>query len=368
MKTVLVVGMTENPGGIESVIMTIVRAIDKNKFKFVFLTNVREMAYEDEVTAMGMDVIHIYSRSKHFFKFYRQLNAFFRVNGSRFDIIWLNVCSLANISYLSQAKKAGINKRIIHCHNSQNGEGLVRGMLHQINRFRIKYLATDYWSCSNDASLWFYGKKYKSLKNYYFVPNSIKMKEFKFDLNTRNRVRSFLKLNNSDCLIGNVARFSPQKNHGQLIEIFKHLHIINNNYKLLLIGEGELMNDIKEKVLSYNLKDSVIFLGKVRNVSDYYNAMDLFLFPSLFEGFAIAPLEAQANNVPCVLSTGNPKEEFINDNVLEIDIKKTSSVLAKVINEWFESNNNNRFNFPLIFESMYSIDKQIGFIESILES
>lgn len=157
MYKILVFGMTENPGGVESVIMNYYHYMDKNTFHFDFLCNsYNKIAFEEEIISNGSQTFHFPARSKNYKKYKKELKNFFENNASKYDAIWVNVCSLANIDYLKMAKKYGIKRRIIHSHNSQNMDSRLRGILHKYNKKRIAYYVTDFWSCSKEASEWFY--------------------------------------------------------------------------------------------------------------------------------------------------------------------------------------------------------------------
>ena len=119
MNNILIFGMTENPGGVESFLMSYIRKINRGNFKFDFLCNSHDkIAYEDELISYGCEIYHITARSKDYKKYKREMQQFFKENASQYDTIWVNVCSLANIDYLKYAKKYGIKRRIIHSHNS----------------------------------------------------------------------------------------------------------------------------------------------------------------------------------------------------------------------------------------------------------
>ena len=135
MYKILVFGMTENPGGVESVIMNYYHYMDKNTFHFDFLCNsYNKIAFEEEIISNGSQTFHFPARSKNYKKYKKELKNFFENNASKYDAIWVNVCSLANIDYLKMAKKYGIKRRIIHSHNSQNMDSRLRGILHKYNK------------------------------------------------------------------------------------------------------------------------------------------------------------------------------------------------------------------------------------------
>ena len=315
MKRVLVFGITDNPGGVESVIMNYYRNFDRKNIKLDFLCNTEVVAYEDEIKDLGGNIYRICARSKNYKKYKRDINAFFKNNAKKYDSIWVNICSLANIDYLKYAKKYGIKKRIVHCHNSSNMDSFLRGMLHRFNRLFIKRFATDFWSCSDEASSWFYSNSIIKGNSYLKVNNAIDVEKFKYNENIRKRKRKELNIEDK-YVIGHIGRFHFQKNHEFLVDVFKELLKINNNSVLLLVGDGEDVEKIKNKVKALGLEDKVKFLGIRNDVSELLQAMDLFLFPSLFEGLSVCMLEAEAAGLPIITSETVSKETKMCNDVI----------------------------------------------------
>lgn len=324
MMKVLVFGMTENPGGVESVIMNYYRKIDKEKMQFDFLCNCRNVSYKDEINSFGGRIYSITSRRENFFLFKRELDMFMKEHASEYDVIWVNLCSLVNIDYLISAKKYGVRKRIIHCHNSDNDAGKIKGLIHEFNRKRIKRYATDFWSCSSDASKWFFEKEIIDGNNYKVLPNAIDINRFKQDVKIRQAVRTELGIKDKK-VVGHVGRFHFQKNHKYLINIFEKLIQTDKNYHLLLVGQGELEDEIRELVNDKSLEKYVTFCGVHNDVEKYYQAMDVFVLPSVFEGLAVVTLEAQANGLSCIFSCALPKIVKVNRNVSFLDLDEDTS-------------------------------------------
>ena len=331
MKKILVFGITDLPGGVESVIMNYYRNIDRNKYQFDFLCNTEKVAYEDEIKLLGGTIYRITARSKDIKKYQKDMKDFFEKHSKEYSTIWVNICSLANIDYLKYAKKYGIKHRIIHCHNSQNMDSFLRGLLHRWNRLFITKYATDFWSCSDDASKWFFSKKIMQSDRYVLLKNAIDLEKFRFDEKVRKQYRQKLDLEEF-FVIGHIGRFHFQKNHEFLLKVFYELQKKKEKSKLILIGIGEDLDKIKEKVKELKLEDKVLFLGSRNDVNCLFNAMDLFLFPSLFEGLPVALLEAQANGLPIVTSEeGVPKEAKIVENFEYISLKESPTYWAEKI-------------------------------------
>lgn len=303
MIRILVFGMTENPGGVESFIISYYRHLNGNGMRFDFLCNDSgTIAYQEELTANGSRIFRVTARSRNPRVYRREMNAFFQEHARDYDVIWVNVCSLANIDYLKLALKSGIPRRIIHSHNSMNMDGRLRGLLHALNRRRIDQYATDFWACSNDAAQWFYREGL--MDKVVLVQNAIEVDQFAFSPARRSEIRGFLGCDDGCCLIGNVGRLHFQKNQMFALEVFKQFLNRVPNSRLVLVGQGEDAEKLRQRAKELDIESHVSFAGVQRNISDWLSAMDVFLFPSKFEGLGIAALEAQANGLPVLASGG----------------------------------------------------------------
>lgn len=330
MYKVLVFGMTENPGGVESVIMNYYRNIDRTKIQFDFLCNSYEkVAYEDELIALGGKTIHFPARSRNFIQYRKKLTEFFAQHAKEYQAIWVNVCSLANIDYLKMAKKYGIPRRIIHSHNSKNMDGKLRGMLHKRNRRKIERYATDFWSCSDDAATWFY--KPELCKKVITIANAIDVSKLSFSEEKRNQFRKQLGWENC-YIIGNVGRLHFQKNQTFILDIFKELLEECPDARLVLVGQGEDEEALKQKANLLEISDKINFAGVQYDIQGWLSTFDAFLFPSLFEGLGVVALEAQANGIPTLASTKViPQEVKINPNFNFFALEESAAEWAKQI-------------------------------------
>lgn len=189
---VLVFGMTANPGGVESVIMNYYRNIDRNKIDFEFLCTSDTIAYENEIIQSGGRIYKIVARKENPIRFRIQLHRFMKENAKRYDAIWVNLCSLVNIDYLIEARRFSIPRRIIHCHNADNDAGWVKMIIHNFNKARLSKYATDYWTCSNEASKWFYSETIIRGSRYHIIYNGIDIEKYSYDADTRIKMRKKL--------------------------------------------------------------------------------------------------------------------------------------------------------------------------------
>ncbi len=322
--------MTENPGGVESFLITYYRNIDRSKVQFDFLCNSHDpVAYEEELKALGGKCYHVAPRSKDPVRYYREMQALFKEHASEWNAIWVNVCSLANIDYLIFAKKYGIARRIIHSHNAQNMDSRLRGVLHRLNKQRIASLATDFWACSETAAEWFYNEKL--LQKVKIIRNAIDVDKYTYNASAGNKIRTEHGWQNK-YVIGNIGRLHFQKNQEFIIDIFQSMQKRDPDSVLVLVGQGEDEKMLREKVHLAGLDEKVYFAGMQSNIPEWLSAMDLFLFPSRFEGLSIAALEAQANGLPMLCSAKViTKEIKITDNLRFISLERSADEWASQI-------------------------------------
>ncbi len=354
--------MTENPGGIESVIMNYYRHFDKNAIKLDFLCNSGHVAYEDEIISMGGKIYKITARSKNYKKYKHEINIFFKNHAKEYNAIWVNVCSLANIDYLKYAKKYNIPKRIIHCHNSQNMDSFLRGLLHRFNKLFLKKYATDFWTCSDEASLWFYNYKIINGNKYLLINNAIDCDKYAFDKNKRDKIRKELKIGDK-VVFGNIGRLHFQKNQEFALKVFNEYLKINKNSVFLLVGDGEDKEKLEKLCLQYNISDKVKFLGIRNDIANLLQAMDIFLFPSLFEGFALSLIEAQASRIMIFTSTNVKEEIKMSDSIYFMNLGNEKEWAKEISNKY--KNFNREKNKIYIKENGFDIKENVKKIEKL---
>ena len=270
-----------NGGGVESVVMNYYKNIDRNRIQFHFLCDEdsTDIPYE-EIEKLGGKVIVIPPYQK-LFKYQKELYRIFKENN--YKIIHSHINALS-VFPLRIAKKAGVPIRIAHSHSTSNKKEWKKNILKMILRPFSKLYANNYFACTEYAGKWLFGKKVVERKELNVINNAIDLKKFEFNENTREDLRKELGIKEDVLVIGHVGRFMKQKNHDFLIDIFNELIKKNDNSILILIGQGPLLNDMKQKVRDLKIEDKVKFIGQIRDVEKYYNVMDVFLFPSIYEG------------------------------------------------------------------------------------
>ena len=268
-------------GGVESVVMNYYRNIDRDKIQFHFLCDEdsTDIPY-DEIEKLGGKVIVIPPYQK-LFKYQKELYKIFKENN--YKIVHSHINALS-VFPLRVAKKAGVPIRIAHSHSTSNKKEWKKNIVKNILRPFSKVYANKFFACTKHAGEWLFGKRIIERKELNVINNAIDLKKFEFNENTREDLRKELGIKEDVLVIGHVGRFMKQKNHDFLIDVFNELIKKDENSILILIGQGPLLNEMKQKVRDLNIEDKVKFIGQVTNVEKYYNIMDIFLFPSIYEG------------------------------------------------------------------------------------
>lgn len=291
-------------GGTQALLMNIYRKIDRTKVQFDFLVVYKEKQfYDDEIEKMGGHVYKLSFREDlNLPKFQKDLAVFFAQH-HEYKIVH---CHAYTIGYfcLKAAKKAGIPVRIAHSHSNAAVHD-VKLPLKLIMQKLFTIYSTDLFACSEEAGKFaFKGKKFE------IVQNAIDSQKFIADANIREEIRKALRVE-SKFVVGHVGRMQPEKNHDFLIDVFAELKKKKPDAELILVGTGPLEEKVKSKVVEKGLSDCVHFLGNRKDMNRIYQAMDVFVFPSFFEGLGIVAIEAQAAGVPIVCSEGLPPETDI---------------------------------------------------------
>ena len=315
-------------GGVEAVTINYYRNIDKNKVQLDFICDEdsTNIPYK-EIERMGGKVIIIPSYSKPF-KYHKALKRVLKEGN--YKIIHSNINTLSVFS-LFAAKCAGVPVRIAHSHSTTNKKEKKKNLMKQVLRPFSKVFATDYMCCSELAGRWLFGDKEYDKGNVYLLNNAIDLDKFKYNESLRKMKRKELDIKDDTLVIGHIGRFVAQKNHDYLIDIFNEIHKKNNNSILLLAGQGPLMEDIKNKVKELNLDDSVKFLGQRNDANELYQAFDVFLLPSLYEGLPVVGVEAQAAGLLCYLSDDMTKETKVLDITKFMSLNNTPEEWANNI-------------------------------------
>lgn len=326
MIRILITGLKEPPGGVENVVRSYVENFQHDKIVCDFVFFGTSVSFQEEILKFGGKIIYLPNRIRHPFKYRKKLNLIFKQN--YYDAVWCNFSGLTNIDFLKLAKKHHIPKRIAHAHTAKYSWGNIImkylvPFFHKKNQAVISKYANFLWACSEKSADFMYGKKLSNQTK--IIPNAILTAKFKNDPLTRAKMRSEFGIKESDIVIGHVGRMCVEKNQCFLLDIAKKIFEKKPSCKLLFVGDGELQNTVTTYCEKLDISNNVIFTGSRNDVCDIMQAFDVFLLPSLTEGFPVTVLEAQAANLPCVVSkeavtqtadiTGNVTFVSLNENV-----------------------------------------------------
>lgn len=274
--------------------------------------------YKRKFAEIGVEITKIPRKKDNIYVYLKTMYQIFKVK--KYDIIHCHL-TLMNFLPLAVAKKCEIPTRISHSHMA---EPLT--ILKRLFRILSNSFCTERFACSEAAGNFLFKDK-----RYIIFRNAIEVEKYEFDASIRYSERRNLGIRDDDFVVGHVGRFTKQKNHKYLIDVYKEILNIKKNSKLILIGEGEQKKIIEDRIKEDHLSDNVIFLGEILDVNRKMNIFDVFVLPSLYEGLPLVGVEAQANGIPCFFSTNITKEIAINQNAYFLCIKEKPSYWAKEI-------------------------------------
>lgn len=315
-------------GGAETMVMNLYRNIDRSKIQFDFIIHTESHGdYTDEILKLGGKIFSFpkYKGSNTFY-YIKCWKNFFR-DHPEYRIIHSHIRSTASI-YLPIAKKFGL-KTIAHSHSTSSGKG-ISALVKNIFQLPLRYIADYLFSCSEESGIWLYGRRAIKKNNHKIIKNSIDAEKFIFSNEARKAIREEFNIKD-EFVIGHIGRMTYPKNHEFLIEIFKKVHDKNPETKLMLVGAGELENRIKQKVIELGLSESVIFTGSRADVPELLFAMDVFVFPSRFEGLGIVVIEAQASGLYSVCSDAVPLEAKLSELVEYLSLQESAEKWADAV-------------------------------------
>lgn len=316
-------------GGLETMLMNYYRHIDRTKVQFDFLVHRDfEADYDQEINELGGRIYHVSKLIPWSRKYKQELKCFFQ-HHPEYRIVHVHQDCLSSVA-LKCAEECGIPVRIAHSHNvnqDKNIKYLIK--LHYMKN--IPKYATDCFACSEEAGEWMFKGSL-----FHILHNAVDTSLYTYSAEISKRVRNGFHIENS-FVIGHIGRFDPQKNHSFLLNVFSECIKCQPNSKLLLIGDGKNRVSIEKKVKSLGLEKKVIFAGIRNDVAELLQAMDVFVFPSLYEGLGLAAVEAQAAGIPCILSDKVPIECKMTKNVEFLSLDDSPDTWAKHILSYVNS-------------------------------
>lgn len=346
-------------GGIESMVLNYYRNIDKKNLQidFVFFGE-GEGICDEELREKGSRLFHLPIKSKHYIKSKKEMKRL--LLKEKYDIVHANLNAAGIFSALKIAKQCKVPIRIAHAHSTNHGTtNKLRWIWNDFARKRISKYSTHNFACSDLAGVWYFGKEYT------IVPNAIEVERYLFNPLIRKEIRDQYDVKDK-FVIGHVGNLGYPKNQSFLVDIFEEISKTNTDAELWLIGEGNDLKFLKEKVEALNLASKVKFLGRRDDVNRLLQGMDVFVLPSFFEGFPVVAVEAITSDLPCVISDTITKMVQITDKVRMLPLIEGKEKWAEMIYEEKGLNRGNTLN--LITEKGFNIKIEAKKLENFYEN
>lgn len=316
-------------GGIENFIMNVYRNVDRAKVQFdFFIHNDKDAIFENEIKELGGKIFKIphITKSGHL-KYIKNVRKFFKEH-KEYQIIHSHYNEMSGF-ILKIANEEGVKIKIAHSHSAYPKYNSLLEKLYKCYSISLINKNSDFkFACSKIAGEWLYGKK----EEFNVINNGIDSRKYIYNENIRKNKRDELKINDNEIVIGHVGRLNHAKNHKFILEIFHKLLQLNSNYKLLLVGKGELENEILAKIKELKLEEKVMMLGIRKDVNELMQAFDFLLFPSIFEGLPVTLVESQGAGLKAFVSDSVTREIDLECGLTEfISLEKSPKEWAEII-------------------------------------
>lgn len=347
--------------GIETMLMNYYRHIDRTKVQFDFLCNKSKPgAYDEEIKSMGGRIFHTPGLNPAKYpKYLKYMKKLFEEHPD-YRIVEAHNGALG-VYALHAAKVNNIPIRIFHAH----GASITKDWKYPIKIVCKALLPSNmnrHYTCGVEAAKCYFGEKTVKSGDYEFIPNAIETRRFLFNSEVREKIRKEYHLQDKHVL-GHVGRFMKQKNHVFLLDVFKELAEKDDSACLVCLGDGELLETIKQKTTTLGIADKVLFLGNVKNVDEWYQAFDCFILPSIWEGLPVVGVEAQTADLPCIFSDSITKEISLSDKTVFLSLKAPQSRWAECIAEQLHKIERKN-NYELIKSNGYDIETEAVNLEN----
>lgn len=315
MKRLLCIVGSMNAGGAETFLMKMYRALDREKYQMDFaVAELGKGFYDDEILSMGGKIYHIIPKSRSFIKNFNDIRELVKNNNYNY-VMRISQHSLSGLELLA-AKLGGARVRVFRSSNSNTtSASKLNQLLHKLCMFMPTFFANFRIAPSTEAAEFMFGEGCVEKGKANLLPNAIDTSLFQYNEDTRCSIRKEFLINKNQLVVGHIGRFNQQKNHKFLIDVFAELLKQKSNALLMLVGDGEKKSEIQEQVKALGIEKSVIFTGIRSDVPALLSAMDVFVFPSFYEGMPNTVIEAQATGLPCVIADTITREAGVTDCV-----------------------------------------------------
>lgn len=301
--------MDGKSGGIDKYLLNFLQKVQERDVRVDFLTNEIDLELEESLKKYQSRIFAV-SNLKHPVSQYRQVRSI--LQRGQYDMVYLNISTAIDCIAAIAAKHSHVERILVHSHSSGNdcenvGKRIVFNGIHAICRLFLYRYATEYYGCSYKAGEWMFPEKIVCSEQFQVIYNAVDREQFELNRQIRESMRRELGIQNR-FVVGNVGNLCYQKNQFFLLDIFKELYKKEPRACLIIVGDGVRFQQMKDRIRKSGLEDAVLLLGRRSDVANLYQAMDVFVLPSNFEGLPIAGIEAQSAGLPCIMSDTITKE------------------------------------------------------------
>lgn len=262
---------------------------------------------------------------------------------------------------LMMAQISNIKVRIAHSHISERGEEGLSKIINHLGIMLTNIFCNYRISCGTEASYYLFKNSDSTI-----IKNGINIQKFRFHQGSRDEIRDNLGIADN-IVLGNVGRLTNQKNQIKLIKVFNEIISIDKRYRLVIIGSGELKDSLTNLVQKLKLSEYVLFIDSTNVIEKYYSAFDLFVLPSLYEGFPVCAVESQVNGIPCIFNNTFDHSSIFNENVKQINFEENDDVIAKEILNLKLNRIDNISNDLLNYDEKKSSQKLLSLYDEMIE-
>ena len=320
---------TWESGGIEAFLCHIMEHMDLSQLQVdLVVCAMRESIFTQPMQEMGVRFHQLSGSTRDVRGNHQRFRELIR--HEKYDVIHFNLFESLSLSFVRLAREEGVPCRIVHSHNTALRESKTKWLkmiLHRMGRSRYSMEATQLWACSGEAARFLFAPQALEQLPYRFIPNGIELERFAFSAQVRSQIRAQLQVENA-FVVGHIGRLCQQKNQMFLLDVTRELVAMEPRTCLLLVGDGEDRAALEGKAQQLGIQDHVLFYGTTPNPEQLMCAMDVFAFPSLFEGLAIVVVEAQANGLPLVSSQHMPPEAFVTPTAVQLPLEEGARAWA----------------------------------------
>lgn len=355
-------------GGVEAVVYNYFSHMDTDAYELIYISyDTPEPQVRRRFEELGFTVYSVTKKKENLLKSCIEVYGILKKH--RVQVVHSHMtlmCFVTNIL----GRMAGAKALISHSHLVEYHSG-VKKLIAGVFKWLDRWTATDWFACGDDAAVYLFGEKAARSGKVHILNNAIDLSAYRYDAEKARTARELLGAGDA-VVIGNVGRFTEQKNQAFALEVFSRFHAMVPESRLLLVGSGPMMEEIQSKAEHMGLSDAVVFTGSDPEPSKYYMAMDAFLFPSTYEGLGIVAVEAQAASLPVLASDVVPRAVVVGDDVEFLSLNEPPEVWAQALDTLVKKHRSSPPDGEALLRAMrnqhYDIDREVDWLHNYYQS